>query len=82
LYQQHCIRKLSTERNFLGMSRTLRRPVKTSPTEPKNRLQSLALPTVHQCPYFFSPASMRTGRRFSFGGSGQVAYGVNAQGGL
>ena len=33
-------------------------------------------------PYFFSPASIRTGSLFSGGGSGQVAYGVKAQGGL
>ena len=32
--------------------------------------------------YFFSPASMRIGSRFCGGGSGHVAYGVNAHGGL
>ena len=32
--------------------------------------------------YFFSPASMRKERRFCGGGSGQVANGVNAHGGL
>ena len=30
----------------------------------------------------FSPAVMATGKRFSFGASGQVAYGVTAHGGL
>ena len=32
--------------------------------------------------YCFSPASIRIGSRFCSGGSGQVANGVNAQGGL
>lgn len=32
--------------------------------------------------YAFSPASMRSGSRFSAGGRGQVAYGEKTQGGL
>ena len=36
----------------------------------------------HSAGYFFSPASTAMVRRFSRGGRGHVAYGVNAQGGL
>ena len=45
-------------------------------------LTSVFLPSPQCAPYFNSPASIRTASRFSFGGNGQVAYGVKAHGGL
>src|SRR6266446_49210 len=58
-------------------------PVNTSPPLP-SAFCPLPSALPYACPpaYFFSPASIRIGSRFWGGGSGQVAYGVKAQGGL
>src|ERR1022692_1119700 len=53
-----------------------------NPATPVAGLTSVFLPSPQCAPYFNSPASIRTASRFSFGGKGQVAYGVKAHGGL